>query len=166
MSDNIAIAELIIHSCELDQRVDQPRDAHSFRYRAHLWAACECKHPVQGPATPSGDPATEVNHDFITPLGYYDDADQMLLEQPLDWKVPARFEAKLESYDLLEAGTWVSVTTPVVCVGCLGDEERRLKYEWGTGLGIPSDIKPQRPHRVGRAQPASCASCGTFWAAS
>ena len=108
--------------------------------------------PSKDPATPSRDPATEVNHDFITPLGYYDDADQMLLENATwpEWGTGFEGSASrtMESYDLLEAGTWVSVTTPVVCVGCLGDEERRLKYEWGTGLGIPSDIKPQRPHRV------------------
>ena len=62
--------------------VDEPRDAHSFRYQSAFVDCVRMQNtPVQGPGhLASRDPATEVNHDFITPLGYYDDADQMLLE--------------------------------------------------------------------------------------
>ena len=44
---------------------------------------------------PARDPATEVNHDFITPLGYYDDADQMLLENATwpEWGTASRAQA-------------------------------------------------------------------------
>ena len=94
-------------------------------------------------------PVKEINNDFISPLGYYDDSDQILMENVAWDEWGTGYEgapsAKKERYDLLEAGAWVTVTTPVVCVGCLGQEDRRGKdFDWIS----PHNLHPQRPHLV------------------